>query len=79
MKQIINSILQTDLYKLTMQQAIFHQYPFNNARYEFRCRDDIKLGYLAEQVREQVNLLGNLRLEKDEADYLRTLPFMSED
>lgn len=39
MSQIIKSILSTDLYKLTMQQAILSQYPRAQAEYVFNNRD----------------------------------------
>jgi nicotinate phosphoribosyltransferase len=33
-------ILDTDLYKLTMQQAVFHQYSNTEVEYKFICRTD---------------------------------------
>jgi len=38
MKQIINSILDTDLYKLSMQQAVLEKYPDAQVTYEFTAR-----------------------------------------
>jgi nicotinate phosphoribosyltransferase len=35
----LSSLLETDLYKLTMQQAMLHQMPANTARYVFACRN----------------------------------------
>lgn len=81
MKPIIDSILQTDLYKLTMQQAVFHQYPNSIAKYKFKCRNEnIKLGFLKDQVREQIDLMATVLCSPDEADYLRiNLSFLSGD
>ncbi len=39
MTQIIKSLLDTDLYKFTMQQAVLHQFPHaNDVEYHFKCR-----------------------------------------
>mgnify|MGYP002662136317 FL=1 len=36
---IITSLLDTDLYKLTMMQVAFHQFTDANVTYAFRCRN----------------------------------------
>ena len=61
MEQIIDSILQTDLYKLTMQNTVLHQYPDASAKYRFTCRNKgVKLGFLAPLIIEQINAMKNL-------------------
>jgi len=35
---IIRSLLDTDLYKFTMMQAVLHQYPAAQVQYRFKCR-----------------------------------------
>ena len=37
---IIESLLDTDLYKFTMMQCVLHQFPDANVRYRFRCRTE---------------------------------------
>ena len=37
---ILTSLLDTDAYKLHMQQAVFHRYHHINVVAEFRCRGD---------------------------------------
>ncbi len=77
---IINSLLDTDLYKLTMMQGVLHQFPWADVEYEFRCRDkDIDLRPVAASVRAEISHLCTLRFTKDELDYLRTLRFMKEE
>jgi len=77
---IIDSILQTDLYKLTMQQCIFHQYPNTTATYCFKCRNkDARLGFLADQVWDKVNSMASVSLTEAEEIYLLGLSFMSPD
>ena len=38
---MIHSLLDTDLYKFTMQQAVLHQFSDAEVVYEFNCRDTI--------------------------------------
>jgi len=77
---IINSLLDTDLYKLTMMQGVLHQFPWANVEYQFRCRDNgVDLSPIASSVRAEIEHLCTLRFTRDELDYLRTLRFMKED
>lgn len=77
---IIKSILDTDLYKLTMQQAVLHQFPKAVVTYSFTCRNkEVKLGFLAEEVNQQIKLLENLKLTKEEKDYINTIRFLKKD
>jgi nicotinate phosphoribosyltransferase len=77
---IINSLLDTDLYKLTMMQGVLHQFPWAAVEYEFKCRDEgIDLRPIAEDVRKEIKHLCRLRFTKAELDYLRQLRFMKED
>lgn len=78
---IIDSILQTDLYKLTMQQLVLHQYPKANVAYRFKCRNNgIKIGFLAHKVRQAVKEMAYLALTQEEIFYLTDeLPFLSAD
>ncbi|EBX6937495.1 nicotinate phosphoribosyltransferase, partial [Salmonella enterica subsp. enterica serovar Bareilly] len=41
---IITSLLDTDAYKLHMQQAVFHHYRSIPVVAEFRCRSSKRLG-----------------------------------
>ncbi len=51
---ILTSLLDTDAYKLHMQQAVFHRYPAISVAAEFRCRGDELLGEYADEIRAQV-------------------------
>ena len=49
--RIINSLLETDLYKFSMGQAIYHQFPSYETTWSFKCRNtDVK--FTAEMVEE---------------------------
>lgn len=79
MTPIITSSLDTDLYKLTMMQCIYHHFPKAEALYRFQCRNDIATAYLKETVQTQVDALGQLKFQDDDIDYLATLPFFKPD
>ncbi|WP_299018743.1 nicotinate phosphoribosyltransferase [uncultured Photobacterium sp.] len=72
---VIDSLLDTDAYKLHMQQAIFHQYPNVEAVAEFHCRSDEDLRPYCNEIQAQVNKLAELSFTEEELEYLATLPF----
>lgn len=76
---IITSLLDTDAYKLHMQQAVFHHYSQVPVVAEFRCRSSEILGTYANEIRQQVQLMADLSLTKEEFHYLSSLPFFKED
>ena len=80
MSGIIPSLLDTDLYKFTMMQAVLHQFPGAEVEYKFRCRTDgVRLAPYVDQVREEIRALCALRFTDDELDYVRSLRFMKSD
>lgn len=76
---MLNSLLDTDAYKLHMQQAVFHHYYDVDVTAEFRCRGDELLGRYAEAITAQIALMSQLSLSDDEFAYLSTLPFFTAD
>lgn len=77
---IIESLLDTDLYKLTMMQGVLHQFPRATVEYEFKCRTPgVDLSPIAETVRKEIDHMCGLRFTQEELDYLRTLRFLKED
>lgn len=76
---IITSILDTDAYKLHMQQAVFHHYPDATVVAEFRCRSDDLLGKYADEIKHQVHLMESLALSDDEFNYLSNISFFKSD
>ncbi|MDD4975495.1 MAG: nicotinate phosphoribosyltransferase [Bacteriovorax sp.] len=70
---IIKSILDNDLYKFTMMQAVFHQYRDVEVEYDFKCRNKgQRLGHLAEIVRCQIDLMVDLQLQVLEKAFLQS-------
>lgn len=76
---VLHSLLDTDAYKLHMQQAVFHHYYYVHVAAEFRCRGDDLLGIYADAIREQVQAMQHLRLQDDEYQWLSALPFFQAD
>jgi nicotinate phosphoribosyltransferase len=78
---IVRSLLDTDLYKFTMWQAMLHQHPGAQAEYRFVCRNQpaMPLARLAGEVNEALDALCELRFTQDELDYLRGLRFLKSD
>jgi len=76
---ILTSLLDTDAYKLHMQQAVYHRYRNISVVAEFRCRGDELLGEYASEIREQIQMMSQLALTNDEFTYLSGLPFFKHD
>lgn len=76
---ILQTLLDTDAYKLHMQQAVYHLYDDVQVAAEFRCRGDDLLGIYADAIREQVDAMQYLRLQDDEFQWLSGLPFFKAD
>ncbi len=81
MTPVIQSLLDTDLYKFTMWQAMLHRHPATQATYTFVCRNrpEFPLAGLAAEVREQLDHLSTLRFGRDELAFLGGLRFMKSD
>ena len=77
--RIVQNLLDTDLYKLTMMQAVLHNYPNAEVEWEFRCRNSEDLTpYLAE-IRYQFERLSELSLTVDQLAFLERIPFIKPD
>ncbi|GAB3385732.1 nicotinate phosphoribosyltransferase [Massilia agri] len=81
MKHVVRSLLETDLYKFTMWQALMHSHPGANGEYEFRCRNEpaYPLAELKEDVERELDHLCELMFTEDEVAYLRGLRFIKSD
>ena len=77
---IITSLLDTDLYKFTMMQAVLHQFPGATVEYRFKCRNSgVKLAHLAQEIRQEIKHLCTLSFYEDEIKWLRSLRFIKSD
>lgn len=81
MKPVVRSLLETDLYKFTMWQALLHRHPGAHGEYEFWCRNEpeFPLAELKEEVERELDHLCSLMFTEDEVEYLRKLRFIKSD
>lgn len=75
---IIISLLDTDFYKLTMLQAMFHHHTDLDGQYFFKCRnkDVVFTKEMFDEINAQIDHLCTLSFTKDELDYLNSIRFM---
>jgi len=77
---IIESLLDTDLYKFSMMQVVLHHYPAAQVEYRFKCRNPgIDLAPCIEEIRAELEALCTLRFTEDELDYVRRMRFIKSD
>ncbi len=77
---IITSLLDTDLYKFTMMQAVLHQHPGAQVEYRFKCRTPgTNLAQFIDEISTEIDLLCELRFQPDELAYLRAMRFIKPD
>ena len=75
MNQIINSLLETDMYKFSMGQVIFHQFSDYKTTWTFKCRNK-GIFFTSEMVQEitnQIKAYCNLRFTEQELQYLDSI------
>ena len=77
---IIQSLLDTDLYKFTMMQVVLHHFPGAQVEYRFKCRTpEVDLTPFIGEIRDEIRALTTLRFRPDELDYLRRWRFFKSD
>lgn len=77
---IIHSLLDTDIYKYSMMQAVLHQFPGAEVEYQFRCRTaDVDLRPLQRDLEREIEHLCTLRLEPDELNFLHSQRYLKND
>lgn len=76
--RIINSLLELDLYKLSMGQAIYHQFSDYKTTWTFKCRnkDVYFTGEMVDEIREQIKAYCELRFTEDELAYIDSIKWM---
>ena len=75
---IITSLLETDLYKFSMGQVIYHQFSDYKTTWTFKCRNtDVKFSEeMVEEIREQIKNYCNLQFNEDELEYLNDIKWI---
>lgn len=77
----VTSLLDTDLYKFTMNQVMFHKHTNLNGVYLFKCRNKnvIFTEEMCEEINAQIDHLCTLTFSDEELDYLGSLRFIKPD
>jgi nicotinate phosphoribosyltransferase len=82
---IVRSLLENDLYKFTMWQALLHSHPGAQTEYAFTCRNGsgyttaYPLAELQADVERELDHLCTLSFTDDELAYLRGLRYIKSD
>ena len=78
LKPIITSLLETDMYKFSMGQAIYHQFSDYKTTWTFKCRntDMYFTSEMVEEIREQIKAYCDLRFTEEELDYLNGIKWI---
>ena len=81
LEPIVNSLLDTDLYKFNMDQVIFHKHTDLIGEYYFKCRDEsvVFTPEMLEEINDQISHLCSLSFRPEELDYLRSIRFIKPD
>jgi nicotinate phosphoribosyltransferase len=81
MEPIVKSLLENDLYKFPMWQAMLHKRAEATAEYDFVCRSipAYPLSELLDDVRKELDHLCSLQFADDELDYLAGLRYLKPD
>ncbi len=78
LQPIVKSLLETDMYKFSMGQAIYHQFSDYKTTWTFRCRntDVYFTSDMVEEIREQIKAYCDLRFQEDELEYLNNITWI---
>lgn len=72
MNKIIQTLADTDAYKIHMQAAVFSSYPNANVTYELNIRSDECLADLEGEIRSEIMTLRDVSFPDDFITYLKT-------
>lgn len=77
---IIQSLLDTDLYKLTMMQGVFHQFPDTQTEYRFTCRTPgTDFSGITDDILRETDGLCSLSFNNEELNFLAGLGYFKND
>ena len=78
MEKIINSLLETDLYKFSMGQAIYHLYSDYKTTWTFKCRNEdvFFTKEMVNEIKRQIKHYCSLSFKKDELEYLNNIKWI---
>ena len=76
--QVIVSLLETDMYKFSMGQAIYHQFSDYKTTWSFKCRnEDVHFtDEMVDEIKEQIKAYCSLRFTEEELEYLNNVKWI---
>ena len=77
--QIINSLLENDMYKFSMGQCIYHQFSAYKTTWTFKCRntDVLFTAEMVEEIKAQIRAYCDLRFTEEELNYLENVKWIN--
>lgn len=77
---IIPSLLDTDIYKLSMMQAVLHQFQGAMVEYRFKCRtENVDLRPIKDDLIEEIQHLCSLQFADSELEFLSSQRYLKAD
>ncbi len=78
LNSIITSLLENDMYKFSMGQAIYHQFSDYKTTWTFKCRNrDVKFTPdMVDEIKSQIKMYCELRFTEEELDYLSNVKWI---
>jgi len=78
---IIKSLLDSDLYKVTMMQSVVHKFPNVWVKYKFKCRNEgiVWTEQMVERINQEIDSYCTLMFSKDELEWISKLRFIKKD
>ena len=78
LQPVIISLLEQDMYKYSMGQAIYHQFSDYKTTWAFKCRNkDVHFtGEMVEEIKEQIKHFCTLRYTEEELAYLDNIKWI---
>lgn len=73
------SVLDNDMYKITMAQLILHNFPNTYVEYDLQIRSNVDLRPIMLDVKRCIMELISLRLSLEEKMFLKSIRYISED
>ncbi len=78
---MIKSLLENDMYKFSMGQAIYHQFSGYRTTWTFKCRNkDVKFTEeMVDEIKSQIKYYCDLSFTEEELEYLNSIKWIKED
>lgn len=78
LKPIINSLLESDMYKFSMGQVIYHQFSDYKTTWTFKCRNEDVLfsEEMVQEIDKQITHYCTLRFTEEELQYLDSIKWI---